>query len=1354
MKNIYILFLSLLISTLSAQGQTASITTWKNDAKAAYSIVHDDYGLDGADGIWKYADTIAYNRGIKFVFGAYTQLCESRSIKPNGYANLYTYAKEVMMAKHGHEIANHSYSHACAAERGWSPCKFGDGESGWGESPLGADLDQEINQAHKSILNGTGFAPQYYVYPYDVFTNATNKRLEELGYLGSRTGWSSPSSEDVNAGYHRNGYENSDLSDFYPNSTGFFRNGVEVFDDNKDAKLGWEDQLIELNQEIDKIIKTNMYANREFHNVGNSGWGHVKEKAYRGHMDYLKAKVDAGDLWVGTASEIFTYQMQKLKYEAVISQTAETAWEVSWNSINPQYDVDLEAYLKDLSYTSPLTLKADFSGRTGDWKITQNGEDLNYVVKNKIFYIDVFPHKGKIDLILNNETTPAPEVVSPIEDFKLPAEFITFTIDLNEVFEDANTRDENLVYSISGNTNINIEINNGIATISSTFAWEGTENITFSAKDESNQTTGEEVKFVVNGRNEPYTGTPIEIPGKIEAENFDLGGLGVSYHEKDTSKNTTYRDDNVEINKIGDGYNITMIDGEWLEYTINVAKKGVYDFDIAANSNEKETAVKLFLNGKDYKTFDFNEDGEIYKPSKIYNLSLDTGKFVLRVTAVGSIEIDSLTISTPGENTLPKVVAPLEDQKLVPNFVDYSIDLSEVFEDLETNDADLIYSASGNQNIIITINENIALISHTDDWEGIEDITFTAKDFSEGTTDHKVKFEVSQAFARPNESVNNDEGYIFTFDQKQELNCVGSMISEQQGNRKGYKIESVGGGNMIISSNGEQFGGDAISLTLNNECKPAVINLSHPNKQIMEIKIKSTVDVPEFMALLGDVNGIYADAGVSRPSLKAGEWQTLTFEYSNMSVFGNTKNMDPAQLTKLSLYFRNDFENVPQKIAGTFTIDYIKIGGELVPCPAPTYSYNGFINREKKFGFDTGKDAVLGLTTTGSDLSFQWYKDDETLSTSDLYQGTDTDNLIIKDFQESDLGNYYCEIKEACGKTVKTNTRELIFGDKNKPYKGVPLSIPGRVEGEHYDLGGEGVAHHDANTSKDFGNVLREEGVDVMSTPFGYSLTSVWNAEWVEYTINVKKDGYYHIDVRASAWNDVERYVQLSLDGDSLSYIRIINSLNLDIYTTSRGEKVWMTAGEHVLRANFYRSIRLDYIDFIDASIPTAKKIKNINVNQGFNEITMNLKDTFDDLETSDDKLAFTVKGNDKLQVEIKDGIATITANKNYTGSETLVFTAKDETDQTVDADVKITVNPTQGIHDGLTNYTLSVFPNPVHSELHIKSNHMDEEIQLFDIIGQKLGSYNYISTIDVSELLPGTYILKQGNAQIRFIKR
>ena len=53
---------------LSAQSPTGYIADWKGDANAAYTIIHDDYGDPGVDGIWQYADTICSNRGIKFTF--------------------------------------------------------------------------------------------------------------------------------------------------------------------------------------------------------------------------------------------------------------------------------------------------------------------------------------------------------------------------------------------------------------------------------------------------------------------------------------------------------------------------------------------------------------------------------------------------------------------------------------------------------------------------------------------------------------------------------------------------------------------------------------------------------------------------------------------------------------------------------------------------------------------------------------------------------------------------------------------------------------------------------------------------------------------------------------------------------------------------------------------------------------------------------------------------------------------------------------------------------------------------------------------------------------------------------------
>ena len=41
--------------------------------------------------------------------------------------------------------------------------------------------------------------------------------------------------------------------------------------------------------------------------------------------------------------------------------------------------------------------------------------------------------------------------------------------------------------------------------------------------------------ITVNGNGTPYSGTPISVPGTIQAENFDNGGEGVAYHDVDAN---------------------------------------------------------------------------------------------------------------------------------------------------------------------------------------------------------------------------------------------------------------------------------------------------------------------------------------------------------------------------------------------------------------------------------------------------------------------------------------------------------------------------------------------------------------------------------------------------------------------------------------------------------------------------------------------------------------------------------------------------------------------------------------------------------------------------------------------------
>jgi endo-1,4-beta-xylanase len=59
----------------------------------------------------------------------------------------------------------------------------------------------------------------------------------------------------------------------------------------------------------------------------------------------------------------------------------------------------------------------------------------------------------------------------------------------------------------------------------------------------------------------PYGASAISLPGKIEAENYDLGGEGVSYHDADAANSgNVYRTDGVDVTgDLGTGYKIDLI---------------------------------------------------------------------------------------------------------------------------------------------------------------------------------------------------------------------------------------------------------------------------------------------------------------------------------------------------------------------------------------------------------------------------------------------------------------------------------------------------------------------------------------------------------------------------------------------------------------------------------------------------------------------------------------------------------------------------------------------------------------------------------------------------------------------------
>lgn len=69
-------FILILLANVAYTQPNVSISTWKNQANGAYTIVHDDVGDFAVQGVLTHADTMAFNRGIKLTFGIITSSCE------------------------------------------------------------------------------------------------------------------------------------------------------------------------------------------------------------------------------------------------------------------------------------------------------------------------------------------------------------------------------------------------------------------------------------------------------------------------------------------------------------------------------------------------------------------------------------------------------------------------------------------------------------------------------------------------------------------------------------------------------------------------------------------------------------------------------------------------------------------------------------------------------------------------------------------------------------------------------------------------------------------------------------------------------------------------------------------------------------------------------------------------------------------------------------------------------------------------------------------------------------------------------------------------------------------------------
>ena len=149
---------------------------------------------------------------------------------------------------------------------------------------------------------------------------------------------------------------------------------------------------------------------------------------------------------------------------------------------------------------------------------------------------------------------------------------------------------------------------------------------------------------------EPFNGKAAAIPGKIQAEEFDKPGVGrgnQSFSDKDAENHgdSDFRKDDAPAVDLYKKSNDRVVlgyvqEGEWLEYTVDIAKAGDYTM-FAAVASAGGSKFKLSIDGED-----ITGDVEVPKAAAgednydDYNkvsadVTLPAGKHILRFTATG-----------------------------------------------------------------------------------------------------------------------------------------------------------------------------------------------------------------------------------------------------------------------------------------------------------------------------------------------------------------------------------------------------------------------------------------------------------------------------------------------------------------------------------------------------------------------------------------------------------------------------------------------------------------------------------------------------------------------------------------------
>ena len=170
------------------------------------------------------------------------------------------------------------------------------------------------------------------------------------------------------------------------------------------------------------------------------------------------------------------------------------------------------------------------------------------------------------------------------------------------------------------------------------------------------------------------------------------------------------------------------------------------------------------------------------------------------------------------------------------------------------------------------------------------------------------------------------------------------------------------------------------------------------------------------------------------------------------------------------------------------------------------------------------------------------------------------------------------------------------------------VSIPGTVQAEHFNDGGEGVAYHDADMGNN-GSYFRATDVDVdadRNDPLNRNYIG-WteSGEWVEYAVDVQTAGYYTVNAQIASQGQGGSF-HIEFGGvDATGMLTVPDTGSWNTWEVIRKSGVYLAAGSQVMRlvmddvgpsGSIGNIDRLTFVLQQPATIPGVIEIEDFNL--------------------------------------------------------------------------------------------------------------------------------------------------------------